>query len=167
MLNLITKSFQMQTFGLKKSQLDNETSIRNMIKHIDEMYSLVIINEYFDESLLLLRRKFCWDIKDIIYIPLRARHYQGKNKKLDEHLKKIHEDRSKADYTLYEYFKRKLEKQIKIEPYFSYELENYQQILKEVTSFCEIIQSFLKQNYTRIYDLAISNASLSLNLKFW
>ena len=38
---------------------------------LGKFFKLVMIREYFDESLILLKRKLCWDLKDIIYYPLK------------------------------------------------------------------------------------------------
>ena len=32
----------------------------------------VLITEYMDESLVLLKRKWCWDVKDILYLPAKV-----------------------------------------------------------------------------------------------
>ena len=37
-----------------------------------EMY-FVLITEYMDESLVLLKRKWCWDMEDILYLPAKVR----------------------------------------------------------------------------------------------
>ena len=42
--------------------------------------------EHFDESLVLLRRKLCWKMKDIIYHAFRNASYTYKHKNYDQHL---------------------------------------------------------------------------------
>jgi hypothetical protein len=44
------------------------------LKQLDETLDLVLINEHFDESLVLLRRRMCWSTKDILYISRNVRH---------------------------------------------------------------------------------------------
>ncbi|XP_010634474.1 galactose-3-O-sulfotransferase 3 [Fukomys damarensis] len=59
---------------------DNERSPRNdaaylagLIRQVEEVFSLVMIAEYFDESLVLLRRLLAWDLDDVLYAKLNAR----------------------------------------------------------------------------------------------
>ena len=39
---------------------------------LDKFFGTVLIREYFDESLILLRRKLCWKLQDILYFPLKV-----------------------------------------------------------------------------------------------
>ncbi len=50
--------------------LTNKTTTQAFIKeNLDKLFSFVVVTDYFDESLVMLKRKLCWDLKDIIYIP--------------------------------------------------------------------------------------------------
>ena len=46
------------------------------LHQVDKEFDLVTITEQFDLSLLLLRRKLCWDISDMLYIPLKKADYE-------------------------------------------------------------------------------------------
>ena len=53
-------------------------------KHIDELaekIDLVLITEYFDESLVLLKRELCWELDDVVYFKLnqRSKEYKQAN----------------------------------------------------------------------------------------
>ncbi|XP_060031997.1 galactose-3-O-sulfotransferase 3 isoform X2 [Erinaceus europaeus] len=57
---------------------DNErgpdsTYLASLIRQVEEVFSLVMIAEYFDESLVLLRRLLAWDLDDVLYAKLNAR----------------------------------------------------------------------------------------------
>ena len=45
----------------------------------DKEFDLVTITEKFDLLLLLLRKKLCWDISDMLYIPLKKANYKLNN----------------------------------------------------------------------------------------
>ncbi|XP_041842419.1 galactose-3-O-sulfotransferase 3 [Melanotaenia boesemani] len=47
-------------------------------EEVERVFSLVMISEYFDESLVLLRHLFSWDLDDIIYIKLNMRTSSSK-----------------------------------------------------------------------------------------
>ena len=44
---------------------------------MDSQFGLVMITEYSEESYLLLRRKMCWDVSDILYISINLRSEQN------------------------------------------------------------------------------------------
>ncbi|XP_038621292.1 galactose-3-O-sulfotransferase 3 [Tachyglossus aculeatus] len=58
---------------------DNDRSPREpgylagLIRAAEEVFSLVMIAEYFDESLVLLRRLLAWDLEDVLYAKLNVR----------------------------------------------------------------------------------------------
>ncbi len=62
-------------------QYDRIKAEKYIKERLDSFFSFVLITEYFDESLVLLKRKFCWDLEDIIYIPQKV--YSKKKRKLN------------------------------------------------------------------------------------
>jgi len=44
---------------------------------------MVLITEYYDESLIMMRRQFCWELSDIVYLALKVRK---RNKQLSSTL---------------------------------------------------------------------------------
>ena len=55
----------------------NDTTImNNYIKtELGSLFQNVLITEHFDESLLLLKRKFCLNLEDILYIKMKHGSY--------------------------------------------------------------------------------------------
>ncbi|XP_055987548.1 galactose-3-O-sulfotransferase 3 [Sorex fumeus] len=52
---------------------DRAAYLAGLIRQVEEVFSLVMIAEYFDESLVLLRRLLAWDLDDVLYAKLNAR----------------------------------------------------------------------------------------------
>ncbi|KAM8960669.1 galactosylceramide sulfotransferase [Pelodytes ibericus] len=57
---------------------DNELNAKSprvgqLLEELDRRFHLVMLLEYFDESLLLLRDLMCWEMDDILYFKLNAR----------------------------------------------------------------------------------------------
>ena len=55
-------------------------------KHIDDLaekIDLVLIMEYFDESLVLLKRELCWDLDDVVYFKLNQRSQEYKQTEIN------------------------------------------------------------------------------------
>lgn len=56
---MFDNGFQMQYFN-------NTDKIKNYIHKLDSIYSLVMVAERMDESLILLKHLLCWDFDDIV-----------------------------------------------------------------------------------------------------
>ena len=48
----------------------------DQIMKLERELDLVLLSEYFDESLLLLKKQLCWEIKDLLYLPIRKHSSQ-------------------------------------------------------------------------------------------
>ena len=85
---------------------------RRRNQQLDSEFDLVMIQEYFDESLLLLRKMFCWEMDDIVYLA-KAVQSQNLRIKLTDDLRKKISSWNHADVLLYKHFNapfwRKLE----------------------------------------------------------
>ena len=71
-----TKSLQMEELGVPKNKLDDMVAVKERIEFVEKQFDQLIIAEYFDESLLLAKRKLCWETEDVIYLMLRSRKYK-------------------------------------------------------------------------------------------
>nr|XP_044988415.1 galactosylceramide sulfotransferase isoform X1 [Jaculus jaculus] len=47
--------------------------VREHILEVERRFQLVLLQEYFDESLVLLRHLLCWELEDVLYFKLNAR----------------------------------------------------------------------------------------------
>ena len=56
--------------------------IERHINDLAEKIDLVLIMEYFDESLVLLKRELCWDLDDVVYFKLNQRSQEYKQLEL-------------------------------------------------------------------------------------
>lgn len=55
-------------FGLEFEEFDKIEVIINFIILVEKDFQLVLIMEYFDEFLILLKWLFCWSLDDIFYL---------------------------------------------------------------------------------------------------
>ena len=51
--------------GLESKDFENDFKVREAIDLVDQQFHLVMITEYFEESVVLLRRLLCWDLDDM------------------------------------------------------------------------------------------------------
>lgn len=108
----ITKNLQAHCLGMPlgfptgtKNISVNHTAVKNYIAELDKDFSLVMIVEYFHESLILMRRFMCWNLKDIFYkrVNFRSPSSTDMQYKTKEN-KELHRRWSGIDYALYNYF---------------------------------------------------------------
>ncbi|XP_070570921.1 galactose-3-O-sulfotransferase 2-like isoform X2 [Ptychodera flava] len=130
------KNFMLSDLGLPKSEQDDMKAVRSYIDDLDRDFDLVMVSEYFDESLVLLKRMLCWSLRDILYIDLDAmkRKIRPVNSATDED---IHRNFSPADYKLYNYFNKTLWRKVSQEVNFEKEVEYFREINARFVDFCD------------------------------
>nr|XP_002739370.2 PREDICTED: galactose-3-O-sulfotransferase 2-like [Saccoglossus kowalevskii] len=106
-------------------------------KHIEILgkeMDLVLITEYFDESLLIMKKQLCWSMDDIVYISKclgTSRHTMTQQTR-DKILKW-----NRGDLLLYQHFNRTLwEKIAEYGPTFEEDLQQFRGKLQETLTEC-------------------------------
>ncbi|KAI8487819.1 hypothetical protein Bbelb_345570 [Branchiostoma belcheri] len=94
-----TRNFQAFDLGYKQEWADDEGKAERFLADIERDFTLVMILEHFDESLVLLRRLMCWEIKDILYDsrPKKQRSYAYKDYKPSDEERGNHEEFNKDE----------------------------------------------------------------------
>lgn len=133
-LNLL-KNGQFFDLGLEKEKYFTDEKIKEAINEINESFPLVLLMEYFDESLILLARELCWDIRDVVYFKLNQRKSSDANTNISNELAHKIRQWNRADMLLYDYFNRTFWK--KVEKFGNmfwinvHRLKNYNKMLEE------------------------------------
>jgi len=72
---------QIFDLGLQHKYYNDPLMIQKHIDELTEKIDLVLIMEYFDESLVLLKRELCWELDDVVYFKLsqRSKEYKQAN----------------------------------------------------------------------------------------
>ena len=91
--------------GLNHKHLDNETLVKQKIAEIEKDFDLVMIAEYFFESLILLKHELCWSLEDVASFQLNSRIKSDKDK-MTKRTRKLLAEYLKHDYMLYNHFKK-------------------------------------------------------------
>ena len=65
--------------GLEQKSFTEDEKISEFVDELSKKLNLVLIADYFDESLVLLKRLLCWDLEDIIYVKQKMRSITYKN----------------------------------------------------------------------------------------
>ncbi|XP_035661416.1 galactosylceramide sulfotransferase-like isoform X1 [Branchiostoma floridae] len=118
----------------------NTTTVRyiqDFLKKLSKEMDLVMIMEYFDESLVMLKRLMCWELKDILYYKALSFEYATKEKQVPPTLVENHRKWDTVDYHLYEHFVKIFKQKKKdIGLDFTREVENFQKINMAVRIHC-------------------------------
>ncbi|ESO88379.1 hypothetical protein LOTGIDRAFT_175890 [Lottia gigantea] len=123
-------------FGMKYNGSKLLLDPRRFVQNITTDFDLILVAEYFDESLLLLKRQLCWELKDIIYISKNV-NAQKRNYALDAHDVERVRNLTQVDNMLYSKSKTKLLKQIwKLGIEFLDEVFHFKGVLKLVKNYC-------------------------------
>ena len=118
-------------------QSQNATFIREWIMSLSGQFSLVMVVEYFHESLVLLRRLMCWTTEDIIYLKQNVRKYINKYNSTDPKLIANFRRYNGPDYALYDYFNRTLWRKIAdAGDDFWAEVEHFNGVIATIAQFC-------------------------------
>ena len=138
-------------FGFNQDRaMANQSYFRECADHIHKKFVHIIITELYDESLVLLRHKMCWTLKDIIYVShknlsLKFKAYIEKEKEHFDKLHKIHRQSARLDYDLYEHFAKVHQDTVRSRgKRFYEELAEYREIKDTVSQFCQKIYSKLR-----------------------
>ena len=101
--------------GLSQKYFQSYTAVTKYINFLNKEFDLVMIMDYFDESLILLKRLLCWEIDDILNVKVNERLDKEKASNLSDRVKENIKRWNKADVLLFSYFNATFWKKIEME----------------------------------------------------
>ncbi|KAJ8038118.1 Galactose-3-O-sulfotransferase 3 [Holothuria leucospilota] len=98
------RNSQSYDLGLSKKYFDDVSITRKLIERLSKELHLVMISDYFEESLVLLKHELRWSFEDVSFIF----HNKGKREKpkLSVELVNAIKKFNNADVMLYDYFNK-------------------------------------------------------------
>ncbi|CAE1176318.1 GAL3ST1 [Acanthosepion pharaonis] len=127
--------------GLPPSQFYSPTKVQEFITSIDADFHLVLLMEYFDESMVLLRRRLCWKTTDILYIKRNSGENRPRIRVTSEQQERFRREQAPADSALYDYFRPRFWRAIRTEGSdFFDEVHHYRSLLSLVQDYCSYIK---------------------------
>ncbi|XP_064648785.1 galactosylceramide sulfotransferase-like [Lineus longissimus] len=102
---------------------------------LSKTFLVVMIKENIHESLVVLRRRLCWKLKNILFRRLNKRYSEDEigYSEYSDRIHGSHKNWSSVDYLLYGHFKRKLEQEIE---------DGGIDLMDEVTHFISVNDKF-------------------------
>ncbi|XP_077866889.1 galactosylceramide sulfotransferase-like [Saccoglossus kowalevskii] len=163
----VTQNSQLFDLGLSLNQTFDDKIVKEKIQSLNNEMDLVLITEYFDESLLILRDLLCWSVDDILYISSGVRR-PSTRRNLTASVKQKILERSKSDLYLYHHFERVLLK--KIQKYggcFEHNLREFRKLQNEVLEMCTENKMTKKQTNNNIDRPVLKKNSSEFCLNLW
>ena len=123
--------------GLDYRFYQNITAIKEYIAFLEKEFDLVMISDYFDESVVLMKRLLCWEFDDILYIKVNKRIDEERAVDLSEDAKENIKRWNKADVFLYQHFNQTFWRKIQLEgENFYNDLATFRHKKAEMTRLC-------------------------------
>lgn len=127
-------------FGLPE-ELFHTIDKQKILPHLRKLnseFKLVLIKEYFDESIILLRRMLNWNLRDVLYVSKNSLKYVPKRNVRDRHLHKQH---SFLDYCLYNFFLRVFWRKVRQQGEdFHMEVAYFRQLRSAIEDYCNEVK---------------------------
>ena len=119
--------------------MDNDV-IASFISKLKNIFDFVMVVEYFDESLVMMKRLLNWTLKDILYIKqneFKSKKVQpGRKPNITEEDRAIFRKRNRIDYAIYDTFLEIFLQKMSEEINLNSEVKHFKTILNDVQSFC-------------------------------
>ncbi|KAL9981522.1 hypothetical protein ACROYT_G010230 [Oculina patagonica] len=137
LMTYLARNPMMFDLGLSFEYFQNLTAVNEYIHFLDKEFDLVMIMDYFDESLVLMKRLLCWEIEDILYVKLNERLDKEKAASLSESVQENIKRWNKADVLLFNHFNRTFWRKVKNEgPSFYDDISAFRRRKKEIRQLC-------------------------------
>uniref|UniRef100_A0A8C8R659 Galactose-3-O-sulfotransferase 2 n=1 Tax=Pelusios castaneus TaxID=367368 RepID=A0A8C8R659_9SAUR len=103
--NIYAMNYMWFDFGYDNNAVDTEDYFQSVIAEIEQAFHLILLTDYFDESMVLLKNTLCWDLDDVVYFKLNSRSEDSIQEMTPESKEKVKEWCS-LDWKLYQHFNR-------------------------------------------------------------
>ncbi|XP_060071094.1 galactose-3-O-sulfotransferase 2-like [Ylistrum balloti] len=91
-------------------------AMQDYLLGLNEEFDIVLIMEYLDESIVLMRRHLNWDLKYVLYGKLNALKNPDKELVFGPDEEKLYQNWAKLDYALYYFFLQKHKERMQNQP---------------------------------------------------
>lgn len=139
----------------EKEDVERQHSIDKAIRSIEHDFDLVLLAEYFDESLVLLKKELCWSFNDLIYFKQNVR---SQRKPISPKNAERIRNWNSGDLKLYKHFNETFWRKVKeygLEE-FTRDLTEFREINRGITEQCSFRsnrQDYISQSSTSRTDI--------------
>ncbi|XP_033745737.1 galactose-3-O-sulfotransferase 3-like [Pecten maximus] len=122
----------------------NQTKIESYLRKLDMEMDFVLVVEYLDESLVLMRRLLNWDLRHMLHANIHVNKRRDARLNFGSNEENLYKVRSYLDYALYDFFLLKFQTILKRQhPDFYDELAYFREVRSSLRDFCSGISTTL------------------------
>ncbi|XP_050821195.1 galactose-3-O-sulfotransferase 2-like [Gopherus flavomarginatus] len=103
--NVHARNYMWFDFGYDNNAMDTEDYVQRVLAEIEQAFQLMLLTDYFDESMVLLKETLGWEMDDVVYFKLNSRSQDTIKSMTPESKEKVKEWCS-LDWKLYQHFNR-------------------------------------------------------------
>ncbi|XP_077988234.1 galactosylceramide sulfotransferase-like [Glandiceps talaboti] len=130
------KNGMMFNFGLDHRHHDRPAVVERSIAETGRLFDLVLLTEYFDESLILMKKLLCWKTEDILYLS-KGKRPDSRRYQINDELREKIVKWNAADVQLYDYFNKTFWQKVEqYGPSFYTDLQNFRERQRAIYSEC-------------------------------
>jgi len=111
--SFFTRSHMLYDFGYDNNRQDDRDYVKKAVAEMDNIFDLVLVSDYFDESMVLLSDLLCWPIEEFACLTLNARKHSTHDPKDEERIREKVRKWNEADATIFDHFNATLWRKIK------------------------------------------------------
>ena len=108
---IIGKNQLLWDLGMPHNDMEDEEKVSLKISDLDKQFDFVLLAEHFDESLVLLARMLCWDLREVRYLKQNARK-ANKVSNITEEARGQLKTWLSADFQLYKHYENKFQLEV-------------------------------------------------------
>lgn len=120
---------------------NNDEYIDQQIAALESIYTFVLLTDYFDESLILMKHLLCWDWPDVVYVKFKMRIAEAKSNITPELGAQI-QSWNHADVKLYDAFNKTFWRRVEEFGYDRMESMKYEFAVMQKKAEKECIDSY-------------------------
>ncbi|XP_045120910.1 galactose-3-O-sulfotransferase 4-like isoform X2 [Portunus trituberculatus] len=98
-------------FGMSLQDMGNLTAAHELVRRADAQFGLVLVAERMDESLVLLAKYLCWELRDVLVLQINSLRDKFKSS-ISEESRQALLQRLAPDYLLYNHFLERFDQQV-------------------------------------------------------
>jgi len=134
----LTRNLQSADLGMDYVNFDNTSAIEYFIREIEKDFSFILVLEKLAESLVLLKRKFCWSMQDIVHVNknIQKTQWNWSYKNISQQLLKSVYRWNNVDSLLYRMAVEKLNKLRDAQQGLDDEIQIFNDINTRISQYC-------------------------------
>ena len=147
---------------------DDVIKLSSKLLTLAQRIPFVVITEYFDHSLVLLRRIMCWETSDIVYTQMKHGNYKDSIDYTNETYRNRYKSDTFLDHALYNFYNNSLWRRMKNEPDdFWDELAYFKMVNKNISEFCQPVHKSLERNAATLHSIIKDTRTLVFPATRW